>query len=196
VRSVAYSFLSFDYPFLVGGMKLEPDGGIGPSTSKFPSVVLEVGDTASLTQLEFDASLWPEHLSASVSQFSFWDSLPTYQYLLGPTCCSHILRSPLSSLSQLSNQLWKRFPLPHPTAAQEMQASKVWEADWTHQATPLYILLSDIFGPEVPAEYGNNDRVFLNSVRLRERILDSYTWPIEAVPLTFLCSILVFNTTF
>jgi hypothetical protein len=50
-------------------MKLEPDGGIGPSTSKYPSIVLEVGDTASLTQLEFDASLWLEHLLVPVRLF-------------------------------------------------------------------------------------------------------------------------------
>jgi stringent starvation protein B len=79
----------------------------------------------------------------------------------------------------LGIQLWKRFPLPNTTTAEEIQAYKVWEADWTQQATPLYILLSDIFGPKVPAEYGNNDRVFLNSVRVRERILESYTWLLE-----------------
>jgi hypothetical protein len=50
----------------------------------------------------------------------------------------------------------------------------VWEADWTHAATPLYILLSDIFRGQVPAAYGNNDRVQLDTVSWRQAIIDVY----------------------
>jgi hypothetical protein len=49
----------------------------------------------------------------------------------------------------------------------------VWEADWTHAATPLYILFSDIFGGQVPADYGNHDRVHLDTVAWRQTIVDS-----------------------
>lgn len=47
----------------------------------------------------------------------------------------------------------------------------VWEANWSHAATPMYILFSDIFGEQVPAEYGNNDRVYLDTVVWREKVL-------------------------
>lgn len=50
----------------------------------------------------------------------------------------------------------------------------VWAADWTHAATPLYILLSDIFRGQVPAAYGNNDRVQLDTVTWQQHIID--TW--------------------
>jgi len=50
----------------------------------------------------------------------------------------------------------------------------VWEADWTQAATPMYILLSDIFRGEVPAAYGNNDRVYLDTVAWRQVIIDAY----------------------
>jgi hypothetical protein len=50
----------------------------------------------------------------------------------------------------------------------------VWAADWTQNATPFYILLSDIFRGQVPAAYGNNDRVDLNTVVWQQAIVD--TW--------------------
>jgi hypothetical protein len=49
----------------------------------------------------------------------------------------------------------------------------VWEADWTHSATPLYILLSDIFRGQVPSAYGENDRVYLDTVAWRQAIIDA-----------------------
>jgi hypothetical protein len=41
----------------------EADAGVRPtlSPSRLPSVVLEVGDSESLTQLKIDAKLWIEH---------------------------------------------------------------------------------------------------------------------------------------
>ena len=50
----------------------------------------------------------------------------------------------------------------------------VWEADWTEAATPFYILLFDIFKGPAPAEYGNNDRVQLNTVAWRQAIINSF----------------------
>ena len=50
----------------------------------------------------------------------------------------------------------------------------VWEADWTHGATPLYILLADIFGGPAPAAYGNNDRVHLDTAGWRQDIITNY----------------------
>jgi hypothetical protein len=50
----------------------------------------------------------------------------------------------------------------------------VWSADWTLNASPLYILLSDIFKGQVPAAYGNDDRAQLNTVTLRQSIVDAW----------------------
>ena len=52
----------------------------------------------------------------------------------------------------------------------------VWSEDWTNGATPLYILLSDIFKGQVPPQYGNNDRIYLDTVALRQHILDLCQW--------------------
>lgn len=49
----------------------------------------------------------------------------------------------------------------------------VWGDDWTDDASPMYVLLSNIFGDQaVPGEYGNNDRVWLDAVTWRERVLN------------------------
>jgi len=37
----------------------------------------------------------------------------------------------------------------------------------------MYILLADIFGDQVPAGYGNNDRAVLDTAWLRQKIYDS-----------------------
>lgn len=50
----------------------------------------------------------------------------------------------------------------------------VWSANWTLTASPLYILLADIFKGQVPAAYGNNDRVLLNTMTLRQSIVDAW----------------------
>ena len=43
-----------------------------------------------------------------------------------------------------------------------------------NSATPLYyVLLSDVFGQQVPDAYGNSDRVYLNTGALRQQIIDS-----------------------
>jgi len=51
----------------------------------------------------------------------------------------------------------------------------VWAADWTVAATPLYILLDDIFRGQVPAAYGNNDRVNLDTIGWRQTIITAWS---------------------
>jgi hypothetical protein len=48
----------------------------------------------------------------------------------------------------------------------------VWEADWMHTATPLYMLLSNIFRGLAPTAYGNNDRMHLDTVAWWQAISD------------------------
>jgi len=90
--------------------------------------------------------------------------------LIDPPIASH------PNLPRITIQLWRGFthnPL-HSPAAQQREACMVWEADWTHTATPLYMLLSDIFREQVPAAYGNNDRVYLDTVAWRQAIIDAW----------------------
>jgi hypothetical protein len=80
---------------------------------------------------------------------------------------------PHPTLPRVSLQLWKHFSS---TAAQQQRdARMVWQADWTINATPLYILLSDVFRQQVPAVYGNIDRFNLDTADLREAIIESYS---------------------
>ena len=50
----------------------------------------------------------------------------------------------------------------------------VWEDDWSHAASPLYILLADIFGDLVPKEYGENDRVSIDTQGWRLGMLQGF----------------------
>lgn len=62
---------------------------------------------------------------------------------------------------QIAVQIWREYSSAHilcSTAPQEREARMAWHADWTHVATPMYLLLSDIFGGQVPAYYGNNTK--------------------------------------
>jgi hypothetical protein len=85
--------------------------------------------------------------------------------------------APYPNLPRITIQLWKGFPpcwpLCSPTGRQR-EARMVWEANWTHAATPLYILLSDIFRGQVPAAYGNNDHVHLNTADWRQAIIEAW----------------------
>ena len=51
----------------------------------------------------------------------------------------------------------------------------VWQADWTNNVTPLYVLLSDVFRQQVPAVYGDIDHFNLNTVDLQDVIIDLYS---------------------
>ncbi|KAF8349843.1 hypothetical protein F5887DRAFT_942629 [Amanita rubescens] len=141
--------------FQFGLRKKQPDAGIWPAQSRLPSIVLEVGDSASLTQLNIDARLWLE-------------DMPEVQLVI--LLLIDIPIAPHPNIPRIIIQLWRGHSLP---AAQKRQAHMVWEADWTHSATPLYILFSDIFRGSVPATYGNNDRVHLDTVAWRQAIIDS-----------------------
>jgi len=79
--------------------------------------------------------------------------------------------APNSTLPRISLQLWKG--APSTATQQQREAQMIWATDWTNSATPLYILLSDIFGQQVPAAYGNNDRVYLDTVSWRQEIIES-----------------------
>jgi hypothetical protein len=52
-------------------------------------------------------------------------------------------------------------------------ARMVQNDDWTHHETPLRILLSDIFGAQIPDAYGSHSHVDLDTRSLRELIIDS-----------------------
>src|SRR3954451_19958094 len=74
--------------------------------------------------------------------------------------------APHMNLPGITILLWKGFaPSMAPGLPTDWQREThmVWEADWTHVATPLYILLADIFRGQVPTAYGNNDCVHLNT---------------------------------
>ena len=75
--------------------------------------------------------------------------------------------APNSTLPRISLQLWKGTP----STATQRDAQMVWATDWTNSATNLYILLSDIFGQQVPEAYGTNDRVYLDTEGWRQQIV-------------------------
>jgi hypothetical protein len=148
--------------FQVGLNRKEADSSIRPiaAMSRFPSVVLEVGDSESLAQLKIDARLWIEHV-AEVNLVILLSISPPI--------------APLPNFPRITVQLWKCSPPlhpPHSPAAQRRVACMVWAEDWTQAATPLYLLLDDIYGPgQVPAEYGNQDHVQMNTEAWRQNIL-------------------------
>lgn len=77
---------------------------------------------------------------------------------------------------RIAVQLWRGYAPARilcSTKAQEREARMAWHADWTHVATPMYLLLSDIFRGQVPAYYGNNTQVDLDAVAWRREIIGS-----------------------
>ena len=81
------------------------------------------------------------------------------------------------NLPVITIQLWRGFfpPGRGPSGqAQTRFARTVWQKDWTHNASPLYLLLTDIFRGQVPLEYGQHDRVQLDTVAWREAILKGW----------------------
>ena len=57
-NSREFTFLHPDFDFESG--KKQPDFSVGHVGSSYPTVVLEVGDSESLAQLEIDAKFWLE----------------------------------------------------------------------------------------------------------------------------------------
>jgi hypothetical protein len=76
------------------------------------------------------------------------------------------------NIPRITFQLWRG--TPRSPASGRREARMVWETDWTHTATPLYFLLSDLFAGQVPAVYGNRDRVYLDTVAWRQAIIDKW----------------------
>ena len=72
---------------------------------------------------------------------------------------------------RITFQLWRpALPLP----AQPRIAEVFQNDDWTLNETPVRILLSDIFGIQVPAAYGAHNYVDINTQRLRQKIINAY----------------------
>jgi hypothetical protein len=172
-------FISLCLAYQLGLKRKEADSGVRPAHSNIPSIVLEVGDSESLSQLKIDARLWLEHIPGVLSLFSFivLFSHEFYQIQLVIIMSIDPPRRPNLNLPRITVQLWRGFPNPRPPClptGRQRAARMVWEADWTQAATPLYILLSDIFRGPAPAAYGNNDRVHLDTGAWRQDIIDAW----------------------
>ena len=80
--------------------------------------------------------------------------------------------------AQITVQLWRGRAPAHPpplqSAARHREAYMAWQTDWTDAATPMYLLLSDIFMDQasVPAFYGNNTQAVLDTISWRQAIID------------------------
>ncbi|KAF5384148.1 hypothetical protein D9615_003266 [Tricholomella constricta] len=150
--------------FQLGPRKKEADAAVRPTVadSRLPSVVLEAGSSESLTQLKIDARLWIEHTQ---------EVRLVILISIDPPIAPH------PTFPRITVQLWRGFdprrPPRHPVS-RVREARMVWAADWTVAAAPLYIPLDDIFRGQVPAEYGNNDRVYLNTDSLRQKIITAW----------------------
>ena len=157
--------------FKFGKTQKQPDSGVRLLKSKFPSVVFEVGDLGSLGQLQMDARLWLRDMP-EVSQCLTGPLFPLIllQVHLVVLLLIDPPLAPRPTLPRVLLQLWKPF-----LSQQQRDAQMVWQADWTNAATPLYILLSDVFGQQVPAAYGDIDHFNLNTADLRDAIIDSYS---------------------
>jgi len=148
--------------FQLGARKKQADAGMEPfpNPSRFPSVVMEVGNSESMSQLIIDAKHWLEFTDdiRLVILISIDSPIP-----------------PFPNFPRIRITLWRREdPSDRPVcphAGRERIARDVWGADWTDAANPFYILLSDIFRGPPPASYGNRDRVYLNSQAWRDAII-------------------------
>jgi hypothetical protein len=80
---------------------------------------------------------------------------------------------------RITVQLWRGYDparsVRQQSAAQRREARLAWQTDWTNAATPMYLELADIFIDQasVPAYYGNNTRVALNTTDWRLDIIDN-----------------------
>ena len=81
---------------------------------------------------------------------------------------------------RITVQLWRGRAPAHPPPSQSAaaqhtrEAYMAWRTDWTDAATPMYLLLSDIFMDQasVPAYYGNNTQAVLDTISWRQAIID------------------------
>jgi len=147
----------------------QADAGVRLTSSLPPSVVFEVGDSESLRQLRVDARLWLEDFP-QVTHFLFCPSFPLTILQVQVVVLLTIDRP------KIAIELWKALPCLHGTRSAGRTAAKVWSADWTNTATPMYILLSDIFRGDIPAVYGENLRVDIDTATLQQHIIDAWQY--------------------
>ena len=159
-------------------MKKQPDGGVRPTGSNDPSVVLEVGSSESLGQLRHDAQLWLERTNYVRSPALF--SPPTHRFLQVNLVVLICIDPPLppSTTPKITFQLWRPVPSIRPprhgSNARQRVAQVVQNDDWTLNETPVQILLPEIFGVQIPAAYGGHTHVDINTQRLRQKIINAY----------------------
>ena len=93
----------------------EADTGVRPtlSQSRLPSVVLEVGDSESLSQLRVDGRLWIEH-TQKVSSFLATHSPELLQVRLVILISIDPPIAPNLTLPQITIELWKGLGVQHP----------------------------------------------------------------------------------
>jgi hypothetical protein len=180
--------LNFPAYTLRPGKRKEPDSCICPYDDVLPTVVLEVGDSESMTQLKQDARDWLESPLLNVkSNYSCYinHSNGISQVQLVVIICIDPPLATHPDLPRITIQHWKLthrpsrvFSTPNPYAQQNKEAGMVWQANWTHAVTPYYIELADIFRPgTIPAIYGANTRAYFTPASLdRWRLNIIATW--------------------
>jgi len=148
--------------FVLGPKRKQPDSGVRPTGSNYPTVVLEVGSSESLGQLYLDAQLWLERTN---------DVNLVVLISIDPPVAPNIT-------PQITVVLYRPFAPVRPprpgTDAWSRIARIVQNDDWTLNATPIQILLSEIFGNQIPAAYAGHMHVDLNTQWLRQMIIASY----------------------
>lgn len=169
--------------FQLGLRKKQADVSVVPypNPSGCPSIVLEVGSSESLGQLKIDAHRWLEDMPEVCHlRPTFFLCCHSPDFLQVQLVILLSIDPPIGAhpnLPQITIQLWRGFPPNRPLhvpGARRREARSVWNANWTHGATPLYILLSDIFRGPAPAVYGNSDRVQLDTASWRQDITTNY----------------------
>ena len=123
--------------------------------------------------------LWIEH-TVEVSHFYSFCHLfqELLQVQLGILLSIDPPVQPNPNIPRITIELWRGFDAVHPQHTPEhgmRQGRGVWQADWTVAASPLYVLLSDIFRGQIgiPAAY-NGDRIFLDTIHWRQTIINNY----------------------
>jgi len=113
----------------------------------------------------------------SSSVFLSFEVPPTHQLQVNLVVLISIDDSPSFTRPRIIVQLWRgerSDRLPHPGSnPRQIYARMVQNDDWTLNETPIRILLSDIFGAQIPAAYGNHSHVDLETRSLRESIISS-----------------------
>lgn len=98
-----YFFTRLTPAFDIGPRKKQPDGGVCPTGFDYPSVVLEVGSSESLSQLHIDAQLWIEHTNYVRFRSLFF--FPPRLSSTGEPCCPYMYRPTSSPEHHSSNHL-------------------------------------------------------------------------------------------